>query len=397
MSASMYTVLSVMMFLEFAVWGAWSPVLAARLLGPLKMSGKQTGWIYGTFPLAAIVAPLVAGQVADRWLNAEWILLAAHALGAVLLLLAARQQTFGRLFVVMGLYSLCYAATLPLVNSLMFRQLGEAYKDPAMVSLESAKIFIWAPVAWAVVGWLLAGWRRVKGTGDGSDCLLLGAGLSLVMAAACLLLPKTPPQGSGDLQPFIDWLQSISTNVDFLTFLIVSFLVTAQLQFYYLGTARFLEDIGVQSKNVPAVMAIAQVAQALATWYLLGLLLKRGFNPTLVAGIGCWLLMYLAYSATRPRWFVVTSQALHGCAYVFFIIGGQIYVNSVAPLNVQSTAQSLLFAVTMGFGLFVGTQFTGVVMDALRQEGKFRWRQIYLVPCALTLASAVALAALFHP
>ena len=67
MSWQLYVQLSLMMLLQFAVWGAWSPVLASRLLGPLKMSGKQTGWIYGTIYIGCIISPLIAGQIADRW------------------------------------------------------------------------------------------------------------------------------------------------------------------------------------------------------------------------------------------------------------------------------------------------------------------------------------------
>ena len=90
MDSKLYITLSVMMFLEFAIWGAWAPVLAARLLGPLKMSGKQTGWIYATIPIASIVAALLAGQIADRWIGADDVLMIAHLLGGVLILLAAR-------------------------------------------------------------------------------------------------------------------------------------------------------------------------------------------------------------------------------------------------------------------------------------------------------------------
>src|SRR3989304_828676 len=108
------------MFLEYAVWGAWAPVLAARLLGPLGMSGKQTGWIYATLPLACIVAPLVAGQLADSWFPIKGILGVAHLIGAVLLLVAAFQRSFWPLLWVMLCYSMCYAATLPLVNSILF-------------------------------------------------------------------------------------------------------------------------------------------------------------------------------------------------------------------------------------------------------------------------------------
>ena len=72
-SWKVYISLSLVMFFEYAVWGAWAPVLAARLLGPLKMSGKQTGWIYTTLPIACIVSPLIAGQLADRYWNLEWL------------------------------------------------------------------------------------------------------------------------------------------------------------------------------------------------------------------------------------------------------------------------------------------------------------------------------------
>ena len=109
------------MFFEYAVWGAWAPVLAARLLGPLKMSGKQTGWIYTTLPIACIVSPLLAGQLADRYLNLEWILAGAHLIAAMLMFVAVRQKTFGGLFLTMLGWSFCYAATMPLVNSVLFR------------------------------------------------------------------------------------------------------------------------------------------------------------------------------------------------------------------------------------------------------------------------------------
>ena len=102
--SGIYISLSVVMFLEFAIWGAWSPVLAARLLGPLKMTGKQTGWIYATLPLACMFAPLIAGQLADKYFDVKWILSAVHLAGAVLLFLAARTRKFGPLFAVMLLY-----------------------------------------------------------------------------------------------------------------------------------------------------------------------------------------------------------------------------------------------------------------------------------------------------
>jgi nucleoside transporter len=380
-----------MMFLEYAIWGAWSPVLAARLLGPLKFSGKQTGWIYGTIPIACIISPLIAGQLVDRWIATEWFLGGAQIVGGVLLLLAAKKKSFGALFLVMLLYSLCYAPTIPLVNSLMFAQLAKAYADNAAVNAASAKIFIWAPIAWVLVGLLLTAWRRAKGSGDGSDCLKFGAVLSIIMGIFCFtFVPHTPPPGAaGDVLPFVQAFQMLD-NPNFLIFIIISFVMTAQLQFYYLGTAQYLGDIGVQSKNVPAVMTIAQIVQTIATLFALGYLLKLGFRWTLAIGVLSWLAMYLIYSLEKPKSLVIASMGFHGIAYGFFIIGGQIYVNSIAPDAIKSSAQALLTVATIGFGFLLGTRFTGMVMDKFKTGDKFKWRPIFLVPCVLTIVCAIA-------
>ena len=397
MDIRLYLSMSILMFLEFAIWGAWSPVLAARLLGPLKMSGKQTGWIYGTIPLACIVSPLAAGLIADRWVSTEWILLTAHLVGGILLLAAARKKTFGTLFTVMMLYSLCYAATLPLVNSMMFTQLAKCYSDNTELSAASANIFIWAPVAWVLVGLGLTAWRRVKGTGDGSDCLKLGGILSLIMAGFCFFLPHTAPPGSGGaVLPFIKAFEMLS-DTTFLIFLIISFVVTTQLWFYFLGTAQFLQDIGIKPSNVPAMMTIAQIAQAVFTLFVFGFVLEKlGFRWALAGGVFCWLAMYIIYSMEKPVILVICSMSFHGIGYVLFVIGGQIYVNSVAPPEIISSAQALLFVVTMGFGFFLGTQFTGVVMDRYSTDGKFNWRPIFLVPCVLTLVCTVTFLLFFN-
>ena len=390
MDCKLYFLLSTMMFLEFAVWGAWAPVLAARLLGTLKFNGKQTGWIYATIPLACIVSPLIAGQIADRWVATEWLLAGGHLLGSVFLLMAVRCSKFKGLFVTMLLYAACYTFTLPLVNSLMFSHLTDS-------AGQSPMIFIWAPVAWVLVGLALTGWRRVKGTGKGNDCLIFAGVLSVVMGVFCFFLPHTPPQAvGGDMFAFVSAFSMLG-DFSFLLFIIVSFVVTAQLQFYFLGTAQYLQDIGVQSKNVPAVMTIAQIAQSIVTVVLLGWLLSNfGFRWTLAIGVLCWLLMYIGYAAGRPKKLVIGSQALHGLAYVLFLIGGQIYVDSVAPDNIKSSAQALLFVITIGFGLLAGTQFTGAVMDKFNKDGRFQWRPIFLVPCVLLLICTVVFAVFFR-
>jgi len=389
MNWEMYLRLSVMTFLQFAIWGAWSPVLAARLFGPLKLSGKQVGWIYGTMYLGCIVSPLACGVLTDRWVATQWFLAAAHAVGGLLLLVAARKTTFRGLFVVMLLYALTFAPTITLVTALTFRHL-------AAVGAPFFAVSLWGGVAWVLVGWALTAWRRRKGTGDGSDCLVLAGVLAFAMAAYSLCLPHTPPHAQN---PLTDAL-SLLRDPNFVLFLAVSFVAASQLQFYFLGTASYLGDLGVESKNVPAVMSIAQAAQLLTTLLVaifeVAVLGTLGFKWAIALGAVAWLAMYGVFALTRPRWLIISAQALHGIAYQFFIGVAFIYLAQLAPSDVLGSANGLYSMVLYGFGLFAGTQFTGVVMDRQKVEGKFRWRAIFLVPCVLLLACAIALGAFFR-
>ena len=136
-----YIALSVVMFLEYAVWGAWAPVLAARLLGPLKMTGKQTGWIYATLPIACIISPLVAGWLADQYLDMKWILIVAHLLGAYCS--SWRPSRVG-LRLLDG--DVPVFAVLCGHDAAGQRRVVHGRRSDGAVT---TKVFIWAPVAWA--------------------------------------------------------------------------------------------------------------------------------------------------------------------------------------------------------------------------------------------------------
>jgi len=391
MDTKLYLALSFAMFMEYAIWGAWYPVLAARLLGPLKFSGKQTGWVYAALPMACIIMPLVAGQFADQWVNTETILAVAHLIGAFLLLIAAYKKTFRSLFIVILLYALCYAATIPLVNAFMFYHLNANNIDLS----KSTYIFMWAPIAWALAGYFLTGWRWKFKTGEeGRDCLVLAAALSIIMAVACFLMPDTLPAKTGEI-PILKAFNMLS-DTNFLVFIIISIVAAGMMQFYFLGTAQFMQDNGIAPKNVPASMAIAQAVQAAATLFLLGRFVAgAGFKWTLTMGAVSWLILYIIYVAPKPRWLIVVSQSFHGLAYVFFIIAGQMFGAAEAPEGTGASVQALVITAQSGIGLFLGTQFAGIVMDKFRVEGRFQWRTVFSVPGLVMLVCVLALVFLF--
>ena len=386
MNWDLYLRLSALIFLEFAVWAAWMPVLAMRLLGPLKMTGKQTGWIYATFPIACIFAPIASGYLADKWFNAEWIILACHLAGAVLLFLAARQTKFWGMFWVMLLYAICYTGTLPLVNKMVFQQLPS----------EATWIFLWSPVGWALIGLFLTGLRQLRKVGgDGPDSLYLAAILSLLTVAVCLAQVPLKPTAS-ESNPMLSALAMLK-NTNYLIFILVQMVVSGMMQFYFLGTGQFMQDRGISGRNVSAAMGIAQVVQALATIYVLDQLLKAaGFQWTFATGSLCWAILYATYIMAKRVWPIIVIQAFHGFAYVLFMVAGWIFVGQMAPAEIGASAQSLLFIATLGIGLFIGTQLAGIVIEKNSAGGKFQWPKIWAVPLMITLGGAIVFAVVFR-
>lgn len=376
--------LSIMMGLEFAIRGSWAPVLSARLLGPLKMTGKQAGWIYAMYPLMCIFAPLIAGQIVDRWIATEVFLGIAHFASGIALLFAARMTKFRGLLILIAIHCLFFSPTLGLVNSLTFTHLTNP-------KVEFFWVRLWGSVAWMLVGWCLSVWRRSgKLQFSGSDALLLGALLSFVMAIFCpIFLPHTPPPGgsASSWKPIIDFFSD--TNI--LVFLGISLLVTTQLQFYYMATSKFLEDIGFNHANVPALMTVAQLAEIVTMAVVLPYVLPYiGYRWTLAIGPLLWCAMYLIYVLQRPRWLVIACMALHGLAFAFFLDAAVIYVNHVSPAEIRGTVQSVYVSITLGLGLFIGTHITGFTLDYFRHEEKTNWRRVFSVPCVTLILGSVA-------
>lgn len=145
--------LSVMMFLQYAIWGAWLPLFFAYLTGYLAIPAEKAGLLFSIGAIGALAAPFVAGQIADRWFNTEKFLAISHVVGAGLVWVLASVDTFLGLAVMGLLYSLVYAPTLALTNSLAFHHLVDRDRD-------FGKVRVWGTVGWIVVGigvgqWLL--------------------------------------------------------------------------------------------------------------------------------------------------------------------------------------------------------------------------------------------------
>jgi len=380
--------LGVMMFLQYAIWGAWTPVLSDYLKNTLGFSGAQFSLIYSLLPLATIIAPFIGGQVADRYFASQKVVAWLQLAGGVFLILIATTTAYGTMVWLMLAYCLLYAPTLALTNSIAFINLQNS-------ELEFGKIRVWGTIGWIAAGYLLTLWRIGAQSASGltfkGDMLLLAGVFSLIMGVQAFSLPHTPPRKEGQKPwAFLEAMKMMKDR-NFLIFIIIAFIVATELMFYYILTAPFLtsEKIGVSSTILPWVMTIAQVAEIFVLAFLLPYLITRiGIRKILVLGILAWPLRYIIFAIGQPAWLVIASLALHGFCFVFFFTAAFIYVDTIAPRDIRHSAQSLITLVTYGLGNYLGSLFAGWIHDLFTKNQVTNWTQVFLVPCFLTVLCA---------
>jgi predicted MFS family arabinose efflux permease len=268
---------------------------------------------------------------------------------------------------------------------------------------EFGAIRVWGTIGWIAAGLALSGWRKA-GAGGGSlamggDMLFLAGVFSIVMALQAFMLPRTPPQKEG-VKPwaFLESLKMLRAK-HFAVFMAITFVVSTELEFFYILTAPFLQSdaIGVAPENLPAVMTLAQAAEIFVMAFMLSWALKRyGMRKTLAIGVVAWPIRYVIFAIGGPPLLVIASLALHGFCYVFFFVAAFIYVDKVAPADIRASAQSMIAIVALGFGRFLGSLFAGRIQDFFTSEAGTNWTGVFLVPCALTLLCAVAFLLFFR-
>ncbi|MGD2294443.1 MAG: MFS transporter [Candidatus Aminicenantes bacterium] len=383
--------LGAMMFLQYAIWGAWAPVLSDYLINNLGFTGFQSGMIYSLLPLATIIAPFIGGQIADRYFSSEKFVAILQLIGGALLIGISFITNYSTMLWLMLIYCVLYAPTLALTNSIAFINLKKSDQEFGVIR-------VWGTIGWIAAGLLLAGWRNLAGANQGlafqgGDTLLLAGAFSVVMGFFSFGLPHTPPKKEG-VKPwaFLEALKMMKDK-NFLVFIIICFVVATELMFYYILTAPFLtsDKIGVPTADVSGVMVIAQAAEILVMVFLLPLLISKiGIRNILIIGVLAWPARYIIFAIGTPKWLVIASLALHGFCFVFFFVAAFIYTDKVAPRDIRHSAQSLITLVTYGIGNYLGSLFAGWVKDWFTAEGVTNWTGVFLVPCVLTVLCALA-------
>jgi nucleoside transporter len=394
LSIGIYTRLSVMMFLEFFIWGAWFVTMATYLTSGLGFSDGENALAYATQSWGAIVAPFIIGLIADKYVNAERLLGVIHLIGAVLMYLLANATQFAGFYPYLLLYMILYMPTLALVNAISFRQID----DPAR---HFGYIRFWGTLGWIIAGLLISfGFDWDAEAGLLRNTFTMAAVASLLLGIFSFTLPATPPQkaAGGGLREALglDAL-ALLRGRNFLVFFVASVLICIPLAFYYQHANQFLTEIDVA--NAAGIQTLGQVSE-LVFMLLVPFFLKRfGMKTTLLIGMFAWAARYVLFAygnAGELAFMLIVGIVLHGVCYDFFFVSGQVFTDSKAGPRYKSAAQGLITLATYGIGMLFGFWIAGELTNAFALDAGHDWRSIWIYPAAFAAAVAVAFALLFR-
>ena len=397
---------------------------ATELDGNRRFSDSFIGDAYGTAAVAAMIAPIFVGMVADRFFATERLLCILHLVGAAILYCLAGLNSPNVFYGALIAYFLTYMPTLALTNSLSFHHLD----DPAR---QFPAICVLGTIGWIVAGLLVGSlyfaqhqlglvFSRPLGLpftlrlGDqlGSEASIEPTAVPMVIAAAaqfllglfCLALPHTPPSGASSGKSIRNALGfdalSLLKDWSFAVFMLGSFLICIPLQFYYTFTNPFLNELGVV--NAAGKQTYGQMSEIVFMLLMPLFFVRLGVKWMLVVGMAAWAFRYLLFAVGDDGdrvWMLYAGILLHGVCYDFFFVTGQIYFDHKAPSGIRASTQGFLAFATLGLGLFVGSIISGRVVSQYATPAAaigHDWRSIWLVPAMMAAVVLVLFAILFH-
>ena len=399
MHSKIRTQLSVMMFLEFFIWGGWFVTMGIYLPNTLGSDGAEIAFAYSTQSWGAILAPFIIGLIADRYFNAERILGILHLLGAVMMWMLYSADDFASFYPYLLAYMVMYMSTLALVNSVSFRQMNNPAKEFSFVR-------VFGTIGWITAGLLISyfNWDSQNGISEGAlkNTFLMAGISSAVLGVFSFTLPKTPPRADRSKKTSLSELLGLEAlallkDKNFLIFFVASVGVCIPLAFYYQHAGQFLGEVGMA--NPAGKMTIGQISEILFMLMLPYFFKRFGFKNTIIVAMASWAVRYVLFAygnAGELSLLLITGIALHGICYDFFFVSGQIYTNSKAGEAYKSSAQGLITLATYGIGMLIGFYIAGRITDSYALlDGGHAWEIIWLYPAGFALGVTLLYALLF--
>ena len=409
--------LTVMNFLEYAVWGAYLTSMGSYLV-KIGMA-ENIGWFYSVQGFMSLFMPALVGIIADRWLQGQKVLSLCHALAGLFMLSASfygfeagAHASFATLFTLYALSVAFFMPTIALANSVAYSALDGA-------GLDTVKAF--PPIrVFGTIGFICSMWVvDLGGMQENAGQFAFSGALSLVLAAYALTLPACPVSRASERKSLTEALGlrafTLFKQKRMALFFIFSMCLGICLQitngfaspfiFSFGNLPEYADTFGVQHANI--LISISQISETCCILLIPYFLSRFGIKRVMLIAIVAWVFRFGFFAVGNPGpgvWLFILSMIVYGVAFDFFNISGSLFVDKETDIRIRSSAQGLFMMMTNGLGATVGTLSAQAVINhfvydlpqtATGHEVVAGWHTCWMIFAAYALVIAVLFSIFF--
>ena len=398
--------LIILNFFQFFIWGTWLLTIGAYWFQTKHWSGTEFGAIFSTMGLASLFMPAIAGIIADRWINAEKLYGIFHILGGLVLFMIPSINTPSGMFWIMLLNMVFYMPTIALAITVCYSSLKSKGKE---IITEYPPIRVWGTIGFIVALWIISLSNLEKSGGQ----FYVASAASILLGLYSFTLPKCPPLGKTQKKSLIHAFGlnafALFKNINMAVFFLFAMLLGAALQLTNAYGDTFLHDFAnieaykdtIAVKYPAIIMSVSQISETLFILTIPFFLKRFGIKKVMIFSMIAWVLRFGLFAYGNPGnglWMIILSCIIYGMAFDFFNISGSLYVEKQSEPGIRASAQGLFMMMTNGFGAFLGSRISGIVIDKFFTwtDGRFEWKEIWLSFALYSLIVSVLFVILFR-
>ncbi len=409
--------LTLLSFLQFAVWGAYLTSMGTFLAK--NGLASQIGWFYSVQGLVSLCMPALMGILADRWIQAQRLLSVCHLMAGTFKLFvcfyalqAQDSLSFAPLFSLYACSVAFFMPTIALSNSVAYTALENAGLD-TVKSFPSIRV-------WGTIGFIVSMWIVDLGGMQTSPYQFAwSAFLSFILALYARTLPSCPVKRDNGKKTLVQALGlnafALFRNYRMAVFFVFSMLLGVCLQITngfanpFISSFGQIEEyagtFGVAHANI--LISMSQISETLCFLFIPFCLSRFGIKRVMLIAMLAWALRFLFFAVGNPGegvWLFVLSMLVYGIAFDFFNISGSLFVDKETDSSVRSSAQGLFMMMTNGFGATFGMIIAQMVinkyvynlpLDAAGSDVIQGWTTCWYLFALYALCIAVAFSFLF--
>lgn len=398
--------LTIMNFLQFAVWGAYLTCVG-NYLGKVGL-GDLIPWFYSIQGIVSIFMPAIMGIIADKYIQPQKLLGICHLLAGTLMLCCwylgynaeVMCSTPDRI-VLLTFYSLSvafYMPTLALSNTVAFSTLRNNGYD-TITAFPPIRVF-------GTIGFIATMWfvNCATLTSDGHFFfslenemrfqytfmqLFVSGAIGIFLGAYCFTLPQCIITKNTENKTIIQKLGldafKLFKSKKMALFFIFSMLLGMSLQITngyatpfitsFKGVADYANTFG--ANNATLLTSLSQISEALCILLIPFCLHRFGIKKVMLIAMFAWVLRFALFGFGNPGngvWMFVLSMIVYGVAFDFFNVSGALFVEKETDKTIQASAQGLFMLMTNGIGASIGTLLAGNIVNHFCQ-----WKNGFLL------------------